>query len=1200
MKQKLTYLFSLMLLCILGTSGAVAETVTYALTEGDTFTSGQTVEVKDADDNVVATITYGESGGNDFNAAKASSSVAGFTAFTEGNGTNGNKSGGTFYTIVPKYNGTLEVAVCLNSGKSFYIEENGVALEDYNGITVSEKYNGTYSAEVVANKSYKVYCSGSKLGFYGFKFTPVATYTTVYNLASAIATNGNIEGSTGELAPTTAEDGANAPNIQVDATNGKLGANGDWAQIGKNTVLTLAGVPNGATLTFVLYSNTGITINGTEYTNGETFTSTKDQNLTMTCTTGGYISTITVEGPAFVDMPEGDGYTNTWYFGKSSGAEEFALQGSEEYTYTVDGYSLVINTDAGKLNNASRTDVWAQCNDGTLFKVPVFAGSRLSWGTYNGGSTRGFTIDDQLYNSYYIASEEGTVNMSATGGIGYLSYIKIEPADMYEITGTIAGADVDGAKILLTAANGQVYEATIESSAITATVPADTYSVMLSGNDLYVVSAPESVNVYEDGSIGEITLIDAVEQEVTGNIANAPAEDFVLTFTATKNASNTKTVNCDANATSYTVELMPDTYTMSSSVGTLSTLSAESFQIVNVAVSHNIYFPEEIPAATQQEITVDNTATVAANIYNSVSDALAAAKAGSISSPIITLTSGQTYREQVIVDMANVTLKTSGEEKAKITFYYGIGYTYYSLAANGYYDKDRAMTRNSIRMMDPSRWGATVLVTKNGNGFKADNIIFENSFNQYYTEEEVADGVTPNGAQSITYDRTLTSGETGYKAADTKDVTERAAAIGFENNPTGCELHKCTFIGSQDTFYSSGTLYVKDCDIQGNTDYIFGGGKVVFDNCNLIIGGYSDKEASAYLTAQKGSTGEAYIFRDCTVTKGDRAYTLANLGRDWGGADATVYYFNLTNEIGNKLEYKWTNMGGGVSAGTANLHIYDFDPTVNANYSSTGSTGANVNGLLADDDALSLYADVVTFLGFTPENIYEDNLELADNTAYNVCRIAANNNVERTVDLSRSISADKWSSICLPFDMTEDQLKAAFGENVKVAELSSGDETTLNFNVTNATIANQPYAIKVSSSDSYSGTATISDVTIAYSDAPVQNADVDWMFIGNYVKDAYMPQGSYFFSNNALKLVVNENANKIQPLRGYFTYSAGNAAKALNFTINDGDTTAIGVVNEEGTMQTTAEGKVYNLNGQLVGTPTRGIYVVNGQKVVVD
>ena len=166
--KKILSLFSLLMLFILG---AQAEDVVYALSEGDTFTSGQTVDVKNAGGDVVATITYGESGGDDFKAAKKEGSVTGFTAYTEGNGTNGNKTGGTFYTIVPKKDGKISVAVVLNANKAFHIAEDGTDLANYAGITVDAKYNGTYDFDAKAGKSYKVWCDGSKLGFYGFKFT---------------------------------------------------------------------------------------------------------------------------------------------------------------------------------------------------------------------------------------------------------------------------------------------------------------------------------------------------------------------------------------------------------------------------------------------------------------------------------------------------------------------------------------------------------------------------------------------------------------------------------------------------------------------------------------------------------------------------------------------------------------------------------------------------------------------------------------------------------------------------------------------------------------------------------------------------------------------------------------------------------------------------------------------------------------------
>lgn len=153
--------------------------VLYALVEGDTFASGQTVEVLYDETGakagaVVATITYGEALADAeapaFNAAAADAHVEGYTAFTAGNGVNGNKPGGTFYTIVPKYDGVISAAIVLNNGKAFHLTVDGVQNETFDGNTVSNKYYGTFEFNVAAGKAYKFYCDGSKLGFYGFNY----------------------------------------------------------------------------------------------------------------------------------------------------------------------------------------------------------------------------------------------------------------------------------------------------------------------------------------------------------------------------------------------------------------------------------------------------------------------------------------------------------------------------------------------------------------------------------------------------------------------------------------------------------------------------------------------------------------------------------------------------------------------------------------------------------------------------------------------------------------------------------------------------------------------------------------------------------------------------------------------------------------------------------------------------------------------
>ena len=172
-----------------GDEGIVVEpgTYTYALTEGETHTAGETVELK-VEDVAIATLTFGVEGGADFNPAKAHTAIEGFTAYTEGNGENGAADAGTVYYIVPAVDAKITVGVALNANKTFYILEDGIALENYNGHKEEEKYYGTYSFMATAGKTYSVYCTGSKLGFYGFKMDVGGETTGIENIEAPKAT----------------------------------------------------------------------------------------------------------------------------------------------------------------------------------------------------------------------------------------------------------------------------------------------------------------------------------------------------------------------------------------------------------------------------------------------------------------------------------------------------------------------------------------------------------------------------------------------------------------------------------------------------------------------------------------------------------------------------------------------------------------------------------------------------------------------------------------------------------------------------------------------------------------------------------------------------------------------------------------------------------------------------------------------------
>ena len=192
-----------------------------------------------------------------------------------------------------------------------------------------------------------------------------------------------------------------------------------------------------------------------------------------------------------------------------------------------------------------------------------------------------------------------------------------------------------------------------------------------------------------------------------------------------------------------------------------------------------------------------------------------------------------------------------------------------------------------------------------------------------------------------------------------------------------------------------------------------------------------------------------------------------------------------------------------------------------------------------------------------------------------------------TVALVRTIPADKWSTIVLPFALNSTQIDAVFGADTEVAELTSGTSTTVNFETTTAMAANQPYIIKVK--EMFTG-ATIENVDIVEG-TPTQTIG-DWQFVGSYVL-TNIPIGGYFFSNNKLYHAANAN-NTLKPFRAYLKNNGANAHE-LNFTV-DGETTSVADVRgqiEDGRCE------YFNLAGQRVAQPAKGLYIVNGKKVVI-
>ena len=224
---------------------------------------------------------------------------------------------------------------------------------------------------------------------------------------------------------------------------------------------------------------------------------------------------------------------------------------------------------------------------------------------------------------------------------------------------------------------------------------------------------------------------------------------------------------------------------------------------------------------------------------------------------------------------------------------------------------------------------------------------------------------------------------------------------------------------------------------------------------------------------------------------------------------------------------------------------------------------------------------------FTVKGTVKYKVALNENTNYTPVAKTAD------VTLTRTINADKWSTIVLPFALTAEQVTSTFGTNVKVAQFTAKDENTVTMSSVTVMNANEPYMIKVTGSE-YTSPVAINGVTIVTGDKFVRHDN--FTFQGVYASGT-IPNGAYFVKNN--QLYVSNGSSTIKPFRAYFTSDAGYAHDLTLVFDDNGDVTSICTLKADGTIETIAEGKVYDLQGRHIAQPTKGLYIVNGKKVVI-
>ena len=196
-------------------------------------------------------------------------------------------------------------------------------------------------------------------------------------------------------------------------------------------------------------------------------------------------------------------------------------------------------------------------------------------------------------------------------------------------------------------------------------------------------------------------------------------------------------------------------------------------------------------------------------------------------------------------------------------------------------------------------------------------------------------------------------------------------------------------------------------------------------------------------------------------------------------------------------------------------------------------------------------------------------------------KTAATGNVSYTLTVTEA----GWATLCLPY-------AAEIPAGITAVYTLSFDGTQLKATAVETTLpANTPVLVKAAAGI-YAFSAACSTIAEAVA-TPVSGALTGTFAYSGSLASAYILQ--YKDSKPGFYQISDTHA--IGAFRAYIPTSAVPSAEAPSFNIVFSETTGIEEVVKSGEIR---DKSFYNLKGQRVAQPTRGLYIVNGKKVLVN
>ena len=199
------------------------------------------------------------------------------------------------------------------------------------------------------------------------------------------------------------------------------------------------------------------------------------------------------------------------------------------------------------------------------------------------------------------------------------------------------------------------------------------------------------------------------------------------------------------------------------------------------------------------------------------------------------------------------------------------------------------------------------------------------------------------------------------------------------------------------------------------------------------------------------------------------------------------------------------------------------------------------------------------------------------------------------VTLTRTLTANVWNTICLPFDVTAEQIAEVLKStgNVKKFDREDPSKQTIYFKDATTMVAGKPYLIKPTESATE---LVFKGVKITATEADASLGE-KYGVCGTFVPYKLSTDGTDLFLKTDGKFYVPaEGKETMRGFRAFFIVPKNTAGAALNLSF--GEATGIDGVAADAAKNV----KIYNVNGQYVGTSLdalpKGLYIVGGKKVL--